>query len=204
MEHIAPEKVDHDLAARMQYTQSFLHFDPSIDGPLINSTKPIIGPMVGNIVDAVYDHLLRYDITAAPFALAQTAEQPSVDVSEIHGDHENIQFRKDFLKIYLVRLTSNTDWTPSSKFWEYLDRVGKAHTGSADSGLRWRSKKASFLVDYREINLLLGWVENAVIDIIMTLDMLELNTKVKLVKTFNKFWWLQNDLFAKHYVKYAA
>ena len=201
MQHIDSQQINHDLPARVSYLQSFLLFEPATDGPLLNSTKPVLAPILDVIVDSVYDHLLEYDITAAPFARAQTSDQQSVGVSQLDGFHENIKFRKDFLKRYLIKLVDNTDWTPESRFWDYLDRVAKAHTGAIDSGLKWRLHKPKLLVSYREISLLLGWVQNAVMDIVMGLDNLDLETRLKVVRALNKYWWLQNDLFARHYTK---
>jgi hypothetical protein len=202
MQHINTTEILTSLPTRLSYLQSFLLFDPTTDGALIHACKPVLGPLVGTIVDAVYDHLLKFDVTAAPFAQAQTASQQTVGVGEIHRDHANIKHRKDFLRGYLVRLASNTDWTPDSKFWVYLDGVGKAHTGGVgdQSGLKHRKNKPPLWVEYRDINLLLGWCENAVVDIVMAEESLDVATKVKVVKALNKFWWIQNDLFARHYV----
>ncbi|KIX92792.1 uncharacterized protein Z520_11455 [Fonsecaea multimorphosa CBS 102226] len=203
MEHIDGNVIDRDLAARMKYMQSFLGWDAAKDGKLIEACKPVLAPIVTKVVDAVYDQLLKYDITAASFAPKQSQEGgATVDASvrDLHANHENIKFRKDFLKGYLVRLVSNHDWTPESKFWEYIDMVGKVHTGSTDSGLKSRKNRPALFVEYREINLLLGWVENAVTDIVMGVEGLELQTKVDILKAFNKFWWIQNDLFARHYI----
>jgi hypothetical protein len=184
----------------MSYLQDFILWEPTKDGPFIEACKPVLAPILQDIVDAVYDHLLRYDITAATFAPAQSKDGLSVNVHDLHRNHANIVHRKDFLKGYLVRLVSNHDWTPESKFWEYIDMVGKAHTGSLESGLKHRKNKPALFVEYRDINLLLGWVENAVTDIVMGVDALDIDTKVAVLKALNKYWWLQNDLFARHYI----
>jgi len=203
MEHVDVALITTDLPARIRYLQSFLQWDPAKDGPLIEACKPVLAPIVTVVVDAVYDHLLKYDITAAPFAPAQSAEGVSTDVGELHCDHANIRYRKDFLKGYLVRLVTNHDWSPESKFWAYIDMVGKAHTGSLDSGLKSRKNKPAMFVEYREVNLLLGWVENAVTDIVMGVEALDVKTKVDVLKALNKYWWIQNDLFARHYVEHT-
>jgi len=205
MQHIDAKLIEIDLPARMQYLQDFLVWDPAKDGPLIQACKPVLAPIVNNVVDAVYDHLLGFDITAAPFAPAQSTDSASnsssgAKVQDLHRDHANIKFRKDFLKGYLVRLVSNHDWTPQSKFWAYIDMVGKVHTGSMDSGLKHRKDRPALFVEYRDINLLLGWVENAVTDIVMGVEALDVQTKLDVLKALNKFWWIQNDLFARHYV----
>ncbi|KAJ9643195.1 hypothetical protein H2204_002090 [Knufia peltigerae] len=200
MQHIDGPLITRDLPARMAYLQSFLQWDPAKDGPLIEACKPVLAPLLTDVVDAVYDHLLKYDITAATFAPAQSADGTSVDVHELNRDQGNIKFRKDFLKGYLVRLVSNHDWTPESKFWDYIDKVGKAHTGTMDSGLKHRKNKPRLFVEYRDVNLLLGWVENAVTDLVMGVEALDVKTRVDTLKALNKYWWLQNDLFARHYV----
>ncbi|KAJ9614982.1 hypothetical protein H2200_001056 [Cladophialophora chaetospira] len=202
MEHVDGTVINQDLSARLRYIQSFLQWEPAKDGKLIEACKPVLAPIVTNVVDAVYDHLLKYDITAASFAPKQSREGDTQDVNvrELHRDHENIRFRKDFLKGYLVRLVTNHDWIPESKFWEYIDMVGKVHTGVTDSDLKHRKNRPALFVEYREINLLLGWVENAVTDIVMGVEGLESQTKVDILKAFNKFWWIQNDLFSRHYM----
>jgi len=203
MQHIDSNLIETDLPSRMNYLLDFLQWDPAKDGPLIEACKPVLAPIVNDIVDAVYDHLLKYDITAAVFAPAQSQSSDgteSVQVDNLHRDHANIKFRKDFLKAYLVRLVSNHDWTAHSKFWSYIDMVGKVHTGSMDSGLKHRKDRPALFVEYRDINLLLGWVENAVTDVVMGVEALDVQTKLDILKALNKYWWIQNDLFARHYV----
>jgi hypothetical protein len=202
MDHVDGNAINQDLSARMRYILSFLQWDPSKDGKLIEACKPVLAPLVTGVVDAVYDHLLKYDITAAAFAPKQSEGKSTkgTTVGELHRDHENIKLRKDFLRAYLVKLVSNHDWTPESKFWEYCDMVGKVHTGVTDSGLKQRKNRPALSVEYREINLLLGWVESAVTDIVMGVDDLDIQTKTDIVKALNKFWWIQNDLFARHYI----
>ena len=163
MKHIDGPVINQDLPARMRYLRSFLQWDPAKDGKLIEACKPVLAPILSNVVNAVYDHLLQYDIMAASFAPKQSQARDTAEagVQDLHRDHENINFRKDFLKGYLVRLVSNHDWSPESKFWGYVDMVGKVHTGTTDSGLKHRKNRPAFFVEYREISLLLGWVENA-------------------------------------------
>jgi hypothetical protein len=206
MKHISATAINTSLSSRMHYLQSFLQFDPATDGALIHACKPVLGPLVPTIVDAVYTHLLKYDITAAPFAPAQTAGQRDLHVNEVSHESDNIKFRKDFLKGYLIRLASNESWEPESAYWKYLDGVGKAHTGGVgdESGLKHRKGKPPLWVDYRDMGLLLGWVENALVDIVMAVEGMELETKIKVVRALNKLIWIQNDLFSRHYVEKSA
>lgn len=75
MQHIDPVKISDNLSSSIEYLQSFLPFDPNVDGLLIHVTKPVLSPLVNTIIDAVgavYDHLLKYAITAAAFAPTRT------------------------------------------------------------------------------------------------------------------------------------
>ena len=47
--------------------------------------------------------------------------------------------------------------------------------------------------------LLLGWVQDQVSAIVMGVESLEVEKKVEIVRALGKFWWIQNDLFARHY-----
>ena len=73
-----------------------------------------------------------------------------------------------------------------------------------EPGLKSRKDRSPLFVEYREIALLLGWVENAVTDIVMGVERLELQTKVDVLKVLNKYWWVQNNLLARHYVKHLS
>ncbi len=216
MQHIPPSSLAH-LPTRIQYLHSFLNFDPLTDGPSIVSLKPLLQPLLPHLLDAVYTHLLSYDITARSFLPPQASHSQDgnpnpdlgsneTDVLALTLDHANIRHRKDFLRAYLVRLLSNKDWSPESKFWEYLNHVGRVHTG------RGRTAKEGLLrVEYVHVALLLGWLQDQIVGVVMGLkdeDDREgeghgsgwpRERKVKVLRALGKFWWIQNDLFARHY-----
>jgi Protoglobin len=204
MQHIDPSSLSH-LPSRIQYLHSFLTFDPSTDGPLIISLKPLLAPLLPTLLDALYTHLLSYDITARSFLPSQTDAGPAPgveekDVSALNLNHANIKHRKDFLRAYLIRLLNNHDWTPESRFWDYLDNVGRVHTGRQHT-----SRKNMLRVEYVHIALLLGWLQDVVVGVVMNVKEDEgdegwtLDRKVEVLRALGKFWWVQNDLFARHY-----
>lgn len=53
--------------------------------------------------------------------------------------------------------------------------------------------------------LLLGWVQDAIVGIVMGAKEDEgeggwtMDRKVEVLRALGKFWWVQNDLFARHY-----
>ncbi|THH20276.1 hypothetical protein EW146_g1034, partial [Bondarzewia mesenterica] len=88
------------------------------------------------------------------------------------------------------------------KTWEYLDRVGLIHTGVQQQlNTGKKSTKSPLRVEFIHMGLLLGYVEDIIIDAVLDHPDLDLKTKHAVLKALNKVVWMQNDLFAKHYVK---
>lgn len=198
MQHVDPAALL-NLSRRVAFMKSFLSFTEA-DGHSIESSKPLLAPLIPAILDAVYSKLLSYDITAKAFVPRQpghTGEVPK-DVTELAFDHPQIARRKDFLKQYLVRLVSNNDWRDNSKFWEYLDRVGIMHTG--ETAFAHRKNRPELRVEYIHMGMLLGFVEDAVAKAVLEAEELDVTKKTEVLRAFNKLLWIQNDLFAKHYV----
>lgn len=71
------------------------------------------------------------------------------------------------------------------------------HTGK--SGFKSREKKPELRVEYIHIGALLGYVLNVVIGATMALD-IDGESKSKVILALNKVPWVQNDLFARHYL----
>ena len=133
MDHISSSSSLLSVSSRLSYTTSYLSFTPD-DGTAINASKSLLVPLVPTILDRVYTELLAYEITAAAFVPRQitsheTGPAPS-KVQDISLTHSHIMRQKDFLKGYLVKILSNKDWTPDSRLWDYMDKVGTAHTGA--------------------------------------------------------------------------
>jgi Protoglobin len=123
IQHVDPSSLN-DLTPRIAYLKSFLQFT-SDDGNAIQSSKSLVAPAVPAILDAVYQHLLSFDITAEHFVPQQSEEKipdsTAATAKDLHLNHPNIQYRIDFLRTYLVKLVSNSDWSDASPFWTYLD-----------------------------------------------------------------------------------
>lgn len=50
------------------------------------------------------------------------------------------------------------------------------------------------------MGLLLGYVEDVVVKAVLEMDAIDAETKERVARAFNKLLWIQNDLFARHYV----
>ncbi|KAL9618944.1 MAG: hypothetical protein Q9160_006408 [Pyrenula sp. 1 TL-2023] len=208
MHHISPSSLAH-LSSRVSYLQSFLTFDSTTDGPSLTSSAEVLRPVLSQLLDAVYTNLLSFDITAKSFAPKQQTHEADIKyaggntkVEELSLDHENIKFRRDFLKGYLLKILSTKDWSPQSPIWDYLDKVGIMHTGNPSApGFAHRGKKPSLRVEYMHMGLLLGFVEQAVAGVVLSTEAEGWDTKKKgnVLVAWNKLVWIQNDLFARHY-----
>ena len=80
-----------------------------------------------------------------------------------------------------------------------MDHVAVMHTGQP--GFKRREKRPELRVEYMHMALLLGFLEDMVVEAVAAMDDVELETKVKVLRGWNKVLWIQNDLFAKYYVK---
>ncbi|KZT20636.1 hypothetical protein NEOLEDRAFT_1122379 [Neolentinus lepideus HHB14362 ss-1] len=198
--HVDPRSLN-ELISRVHYLKSFIQFTDE-DGTAIQAAGPLLSQLLPIILDAVYTHLLSFDITAKAF-LPKQPEQDEAgagaqSVEELSLNHPNIKHRKNFLGQYLVKLVSNKDWSDASPFWRYLDLVGVMHTG--EPGFKHRAKRPELRVEFIHMGLLLGWVEDLIAKTVLEEESLDLQTKTKVVRAFNKLLWIQNDLFARHYV----
>jgi len=197
MQHIPVSSLE-DLPSRIAYLSSFLELTPQ-DGEALLAAKPLVAPLVPTVLDAVYTKLLSFDITAQTFVPRNTDYEGETvkNVQELTLEHPQIAMRKDFLKSYIVKLVSTSDLTPTSPFWKYLDNVGVMHTGLP--GFKHREKKPELRVEYIHMGALLGYVVDILVGAVMEMD-IENGMKSRVIRALNKVVWIQNDLFARHYL----
>lgn len=95
-----------------------------------------------------------------------------------------------FLRGYLNKVCSD----PSKvEFWEYLDKVGMMHVG--------RGRQHPLHVEYVHIGVTLSFIQDILSEALLSHPRLKLDRKIALVKALGKVTWIQNDLFAKWYVR---
>jgi hypothetical protein len=91
-----------------------------------------------------------------------------------------------FLRSYLTKLCSDPT---HMDFWRYLDTVGKMHVG------------ANLHIEYVHIGLTLSFIQDVLTEAILSHPRMMMERKISLVKALSKVIWIQNDLFAKWYVR---
>jgi hypothetical protein len=190
LKRIDENRLETDLGYRFQYLSEFMGFSAA-DVAVIHDMAAHLAPLVGTLVDAVYDQLFRYDATKRHFVPRQSGYEGAVpaDVETLSLDHEQIKFRKSHLAGYLARLvTAPYD----GKMVNYLDFVGKIHTPQAGS--------ADLHVPLVQMNALMGFVSDALLATLLSMPV-DAETKTRAVRAFNKLLWLQNDLINRHYLR---
>ncbi|EUC59283.1 protoglobin protein [Rhizoctonia solani AG-3 Rhs1AP] len=197
MQHVDANIINVDLQARVDYLTKFIEFGPA-DAEALHGAAPIVKPLVGAAVDAVYEKLFSFDITRVTFMARNTGFTGKLaeKLEDINHNSEQIKFRKDFLKLWLVKIFT-ADYNDPKTF-EYLDRVGVMHTGKA--GFKHREKKDPLFVDYAHCAILLGYVQSMLTSAVTGRDDLPQEVKTATLLAINKVMWIQNDLFARHYI----
>lgn len=193
-EHIDREKLYTDLWYRFQYLAKFVGFGPD-DIAALKQAAPLVAPVVPSIVDAVYVKLFSFDITKEVFLNRNEGFRGNLasNLDSLDLNNDQIKFRKDFLGKYLVKLVTG-DY--DERFVRYLDWVGKIHTSTPE-------KKSKINVDYMHCGALFGYVHGHLVGLIDGHPDLQANQKVRtaVLAAFSKLLWIQNDLFARYYVK---
>ncbi|KAI1140080.1 Protoglobin-domain-containing protein [Hypoxylon sp. FL0543] len=187
-QHIDRKDLYTNLEARIQYLHSFIDFSSNDIEALISGSK-YIKQLIPAIVNIVYQKLLQYDITARALETRSTSYEGPVD-DNLNENSPQILHRKMFLRAYLAKLCSD----PSTmEFWEYLDKVGMMHTG--------RGREHPLHVEYVHIGACLAFIQDTLTEALLSHPRLRMDKKIALVKALGKVIWVQNDLFAKWYVR---
>jgi hypothetical protein len=196
MQHISEDSLN-DLRSRIQYLHRVIGFTAS-DAATLHAAKDVVAPLVPVVVDAVYQKLLSFDITAKSFVPRPSGytEETPTKLSELSLEHPHLKLRRNFLTQYMVKLVT-MDYSKMES-WEYLDKIGLMHTGKA--GFAHRVGKPPLRVEYIHLSLILGYVEDMLINAVITHPDLDIATKSAVVRAANKIIWIQSDLIARHYI----
>ncbi|CAJ2505482.1 Uu.00g128760.m01.CDS01 [Anthostomella pinea] len=188
MKHIDRKYLYTNLETRIQYLHSFLDFSSRDIEALISGAK-YIKALIPALVNIVYHKLLQYDITARAFETRSTSYEGPVDPN-LSDNSPQIMHRKMFLRAYLNKLCSD----PSEmEFWYYLDKVGMMHVG--------QGRKHPLHIEYVHIGVCLSFIQDTLTEALLGHPRLKMDRKIALVKALGKVIWIQNDLFAKWYVR---
>ena len=156
--------VENNLRYRFEYLSKFLSFTPD-DILVINALGKLAAPLIPIVVDKIFQRLLDFDITKRYFLMRHFGYSGNVIVNEneLTLESEQMTFRRTSLGKYLKRILRQKVWNDA--FLEYLSDVGKIHIRMADDS-------HSIDIDYIHINVLFGYVENILLDAVLSNQLL--------------------------------
>ncbi|KAJ7593495.1 Protoglobin-domain-containing protein [Mycena floridula] len=199
IQEVDPELLRESLDDRMVYLKDFLRFGKE-DQEIINKVAPLVNELIPEVVDKLYAKLFEFDITKQVFLERnQGFDGPlPATLDDLTLDSPQLIYRKIFMKNWARRVLTS-DYS-SGKTWAWMDKVGIMHTGV--KAFKHRSDVPPLVVPYRDCALSLGWVLIALQTAILELpnETLGISDKVNAVTALNKVIWIQNDLFARHYI----
>ena len=80
------------------------------------------------------------------------------------------------------------------EFWEYMDKVGMMHVG--------QGRKHPLHVEYIHMGVLLGFVQDILIEAILNHPRLKMEQKIAVIKALGKVLWIQNGEFIFFSIKF--
>ena len=78
------------------------------------------------------------------------------------------------------------------EFWEYMDKVGSMHVG--------QGRKHPLHIEYIHMGILLGFIQDVMIEAIMSHPRLDMRRKTALIKAIGKVLWIQNGTGIPAYI----
>lgn len=188
MRVIDEDRLEADIQYRYDYLAEFIGFGPE-DVATIQSAGPLLGPLIPQLVEQTYQKLLRYTATARHFVPRQAGYEGPVpsNLEHLTASHPQIQFRKEHLARYFMQILSRSY---DAKMVLYLDMVGKIHTPRAGSD--------EIDVPLVQMNALMGLISDILGEALVS-QCSDLPTAWRMLRSFQKLLWLQNDFITRHY-----
>ncbi|PCH41472.1 hypothetical protein WOLCODRAFT_24769 [Wolfiporia cocos MD-104 SS10] len=200
-QEVDPVLLKNSLDDRVAYLTDFLNFTTH-DQEVITKIAPLINGIIPGLVDDLYAKLFEFDITKKVFMNRNHGfDGPLPEkLEDLTLESAQIKFRKVFMKAWARRVLT-ADYS-SGKTWAYMDKVGIMHTGASPFKHQRTMGVAPLNVPYRDIALALGVVQTILQTAVLQLPEETANMQVKIdaVAAINKVLWIQNDLFARHYI----
>jgi len=193
MKEIDESQLESDIQYRYQYLVEFIGFTTE-DAAAIGRLHLHLQPHIPELVQATYDKLLSYSATARHFLQPQHGcpGPPPTSLAALSTNHEQIKFRKEHLKRYLMILLANPY---DAQMVKYLDMVGKIHTPAAGN--------KNIHVPLIQMNALMGLLSHLILGAIQQLGLTP-DEQRRAITAFNKLLWIQNDFIQRHYVGHSA
>ncbi|RXW18759.1 hypothetical protein EST38_g7094 [Candolleomyces aberdarensis] len=192
-----------NLRERVKYLTQFVNFTEH-DVEALNDFQPILLPIVPQLVDNVYHHLFKFDVTKKVFMPRKEGHEGRmlVDLHDLALDAPQIELRKRTFAVYMRKLVT-LDYDDFAT-WQYFDHIGIMHTGQNELKHRKLMGKAPLFVDLMHLSLLLAWTLDVLTPVILSYTEYPLSRRIEIMQAFQKVIWIQNDLFSRHYARFVT
>ena len=193
MKQIHEQRLESDVAYRYEFLADFIGFTAE-DVAAIHGLAAKLLPRIPALVDATYDKLLAYGATARHFLPRQHGYEGSLpeNLETLSQETEQIQFRKEHLRRYLMSLIGNSY---DGRMVKYLDVVGKMHTPKMGN--------KNIDVPLVQMNALMGLLADVLTQSVFDLELDRCEEQTTL-RAIGKLLWIQNDLINRHYATEQA
>ncbi|KAG8955658.1 hypothetical protein FRC04_007649 [Tulasnella sp. 424] len=190
---VTNEALRTNLLTRVSYLISFIGFT-SADAEALQAVAPHIRPYLPTVAEAMYNKMWSYDVTRQSLTKPNNPHVPkNADLAQAR---ERMRYMTSFQGHWLLKIFI-ADWEDLSTF-AYFDRVGVSHIG--ESAFRHRGERGTYQVDYVHIAILLGHINDLLVQGILQLEQITLEEKSRAISALTKAMWIQNDLISRHYV----
>jgi hypothetical protein len=161
-----------DPAARLAIVEELVGFDAN-DRAALRDSVAVLGPVLPQLLDAVYDHLLAFDDTKK-FFLGTTGEV----------DAQYLAIRKEHLTTWVLGVT--VDRRPDPEYAAWMHAIAEHHAGR---GPRSRRVPPRWLVT------LTGWLQGRITEALFAADLADPNDLRRYVLAWNKLLVVQLEMF---------
>ncbi|KAL5360459.1 hypothetical protein BJX96DRAFT_150372 [Aspergillus floccosus] len=187
IKHVTREELYTSFGKRMEYIKAFVGFTDD-DVVIFNKGAKFLKTAIPTLTHRLYERMLEFDITARALRTRTTTSDSHVD-GLFTIDSPQVQRRKIFWKWYLTRFCSD----PSQlEYWEYLDKVGRMHTG--------KILMHPLTIEYVHMNACIGYLKQMLLETISVHPDMSVQFKFAFIRSISKILCVQNDLIARCYI----
>lgn len=181
-------RLEQDAVFRFNYVAEVIGLGDD-DFAVLREFHDAIEPCLEAIVKRVYEKMFNSATMKRHFVPKhhgfEGAAPESLD--KVSLNHSQILFRRKKLKEYFAKLSTAAG---DETFAVLLDVIGHIHTPHKGS--------PTLAVPIVQITALLGFIDDQFSHVISKLK-LKLAERVKLQRAYSKIFWVQNNMFIRHY-----
>lgn len=186
---IDERRLEIDPICRFAYAAQVIGLNDD-DFAVLNQHFREVEPYMAGIVDRVYERMFQFPAMKRHFFPAHHGfyGHAPATMDDVRLDHPQTVFRKQKLLEYFVKLSTGAG---DETFAVLLDVIARFHTPHQGNAL--------LSVPIMQITALLGFMSDQFVELVAGLQIAE-SERLKLQRAYCKLFWVQNNLFVRHYV----